>query len=186
MTPKHNVFRTPPEILERRRECVARLRLQGFTERQIKDALPNLTPPVVNPQTGRGWSRTAIRADLAAVRAEWHANATRDIAQHQAEQLALLGEVQSQAWREKNLELVLKTHDRIAKLIGSNAPDRVQVDAHLSADVLAETERRLVILTERVGGLDAPARAVLDAQTPALAAPAYTDSDPEPDARNPE
>ena len=158
-----NLYRTAPEIIEHRREAVARLRLRGMSERTIADALPKMG--VINPETDRPWGRTTIQRDLEAVSAEWRKNTQRDIAEHQAAQLATLNEVQAQAWTEKNLELVLKAHDRIAKLLGTNAPDNIQVDAHISADVLAETERRLIILSARATGSPLPDFSAPDTNT---------------------
>ena len=119
--------REDPHHVSRRREAVARLRLRGLSIRAIAAALPSLDPPIVNPKTHKPWSKSEIHEDLQTMSAEWRADAARDIAEHQAEQLATLREVQREAWRDKNHDLVLKAHDRIAKILGSNAPERQSV-----------------------------------------------------------
>lgn len=117
---------------ERRREAVARLRLRGLSVRSIATALASLDPPVLNRE-GKPWGKTTIQSDLDVLRERWREDSSRTIAEHHAEQLAQLREVQREAWRDRNLELVLKTHDRIARILGTDAPARVEATVAATA-----------------------------------------------------
>jgi len=108
------------EQILKRREIVARLRLRGLTIRQISDALKNTA-------MDGGTGKTTVAEDIDAIKAQWREHAQADIAEHQAGQLALLEEVQREAWEEENHALVLQTHDRITRLLGSDAPKRTEL-----------------------------------------------------------
>ena len=116
-----NMGRFPSEsdFIEKRREIVAYWRLRRKSIRQIADIL---TKEGEFPA-----GRTTIMRDLEAIRAEWKANHQRDIAEHQSSQLARLEEVQREAWKEENYSLVLQAHDRITRLLGSDAPKRTEL-----------------------------------------------------------
>ena len=111
------------DAIEKRREAVARLRLRGLTTRAIAAALVAHDPPFVNDD-GKPYSKNTISKDIAVVVARWRENAQRDIAEHQAEQLAVLAEVQREGWRKTDLDIVLRAHDRIARLLGTDAPEK--------------------------------------------------------------
>jgi DNA-binding transcriptional MerR regulator len=106
-----------------RREVVARLRIRGMSVRAIAEALATNDPPFVGTD-GNPLSKTTVANDLVALREQWRTEAAATIADHQAEQLATLREVQREAWKKQDLDTVLKSHDRIAKLLGSDAPER--------------------------------------------------------------
>jgi len=44
---------------------------------------------------------------------------------HVARQLAEISEVKREAWREPDLDVVLRAHDREAKLLGTHESDKV-------------------------------------------------------------
>lgn len=111
---------------ERRREAVARLRVRGLSVRSIAQALATLDPPIIN-EDGKPYGKSTIQADIDALREQWREDSGRAIAEHHAEQLAQLREVQREAWRDKDLDLVLKTHDRIARILGTDAPTKQEV-----------------------------------------------------------
>jgi len=109
--------------IEKRREAVAHLRVRGLSTRAIAAALAECDPPFVRAD-GRPHSHTTIANDVIEIVARWRENAQRDIAEHQAEQLAVLAEVQREGWRKTDLDLVLRAHDRIARLLGTDAPEK--------------------------------------------------------------
>lgn len=114
---------------ERRREVVARLLVRGLSERAITAALAE--HGFVSP-TGRPWGRTSVQRDIEAVRQQWRAAATADIAVHVEGQLATLREVQREAWKNGDGDLVLKAHDRMAKLLGTDAAQKVEVSGGMT------------------------------------------------------
>lgn len=136
---------------ERRREAVARLRVRGLSVRSIAQALATLDPPIINDD-GKPYGKSTIQADIDALREQWREDSGRAIAEHHAEQLAQLREVQREAWRDKDLDLVLKTHDRIARILGTDAPSKQEVAfAGIDATLIAAATERLRKLVEKAG-----------------------------------
>jgi len=115
-------------IIERRREMVGRLARNGLTIRAIVIAL-KASNKTEGPWTANGAApaRTTVNDDILALKADCHANATRETAEYIAEQLDIQRHVQTNALRDDNGELALKASDRITKLLGLNAPDRKEV-----------------------------------------------------------
>jgi DNA-binding transcriptional MerR regulator len=111
------------EAIERRREIVARLRVRGLSHRAIAAHLATFDPPFLNAR-GQPVGKNAVAEDCKILLERWRTEAAATIADHQAEQLATLREVQREAWKKQDLDTVLKSHDRIAKLLGSDAPER--------------------------------------------------------------
>ena len=110
---------------------MARLRIRGCTIRQIPKLLAELESPIINLKTSEPYSRAQIGKDCQALKVMWQKDATREIGEHISDQLALLREAQTVAWDidddDKALLRVLQAHDRIAKLLGTNAPERHEI-----------------------------------------------------------
>jgi len=119
----HHGNNPPPDVIERRRQAVASLRLRGLSEREIAAKLPELG--IRNGE--KSWCRSTINIDLTELRKEWRENAKEDTAVLIAEEQAQLFEVRRVAWENGDLETVLKSHDRLAKLLGLNAPNRIGI-----------------------------------------------------------
>ena len=105
------------EIIAERRRRVARLRLRGLSQREIKKALND------------DWSLGIINRDLAAIRSKWQSEAIADINEHIADQIAQLAEVRRVAWQNDDLGTVIKTIEADAKILGTNAPSRKEVSS---------------------------------------------------------
>jgi len=114
------------KIIAARRERVAQLRLRGLTMREIVAALPRGDNPMLNPETGQPFSLGCIAGDLKELSKQWQANAERDITEHKSEQLAELAEVKRAAWAAKHLETVLRALQQEAKILGIEAPTKVE------------------------------------------------------------
>ena len=72
------------------------------------------------------------------------------IAEHHAEQLAQLREVQREAWRDKDFDLVLKAHDRIARILGTDAPTKQEVAvSSLDPQTVAAAIERVTKIIEK-------------------------------------
>lgn len=136
------------DIVERRREVVSQLRLMGLTVREITTKL--LEEGIVNPDSGEPYGKTTIGRDLKFMREKWRERADAAISEHQAKQYAQLELIQRRAFAQRDYDLALKTHDRIAKLLGTNAPDRQEMTATVDAELLAAAERRLTILHAKI------------------------------------
>lgn len=102
------------ELIARRRERVAQMRLRGMTQRQIAEELPRarqlpngkLVEGITDPKTGKPFSLGTINADIKALQQEWRESAARDTQDIMAELLAELDELKRAAWAEKNHKLV--------------------------------------------------------------------------------
>lgn len=149
----------PVNLAAYRREFVAQLALRGFSVRTIaeKMALPmrlpsgETRPPILNPQTGKPFSKSVIANDLEAMRREWRKKREEHIEEHQAELLAKYREVERQAWKKGDYDLVLRALDHIAKLLGANAPVRREISGPGGApiEVAAYSEEDAQELLER-------------------------------------
>ena len=112
-------------IIDKRRTLVARARLHGATMREIVEALWKSNE--VNVKTGNPWSLRTIHTDLKAIQKAWQEDAMRDIAEYTAEQIAELREVRRKAWAFNKLDTVLRSLAQEAKLLGLDAPDKLNI-----------------------------------------------------------
>ena len=135
-----------------RREAVGHLAARGMTSRAITAALGEMDPPILNPGTGKPFTKSMIGYDIVAIKKQWREDAKQAIGEHVAEQLAIIREVQRKAWAKDDLELVLKCMDRIGKLLGLNAPERSTIDLYPPHDMLALSDEALLALVMRNGG----------------------------------
>ena len=109
-------------IIDHRRELVARARLRGATIREIVEGLAQAGH--VNPETGEAWSRGTIHSDLKALQSEWRRESKKAVDHHKARQLAELYEVKRQAWRDNDMQSVLRAIGQEMDLLGTEAPKR--------------------------------------------------------------
>jgi len=114
-------------VIAARRQRVASLRLRGLHSREIQIALTDPARGMLNPETGKPWSLRTINYDLAALQKQWLATAARDIAEHQARQLAELEEHRRSAWSQKELAEVRLGLALEMKLLGTPEPERYEV-----------------------------------------------------------
>lgn len=98
--------------IAKRREDVARLRLRGYTQRQIGEQL-NISAATVNH-------------DLAYLQGEWRQSALASLEEHKTQVLAELEEVKRASWAVKDMHAVLKALKAISDLLGLDAPVRVE------------------------------------------------------------
>jgi len=124
--------------LDARRRDVARLTVQGFTPREITDQLAELYK---HPRTRKPYTCAAIYRDIVFLREEWRRSAAADIADLRASQLAEIAELKRQSWADRDLSEVRMLLDREAKLLGLDAP--VRVDITMLARTLAEEAAKL-------------------------------------------
>lgn len=112
------------DLIRKRREKVARFRLQGLTEREIALALPKGDDPIVDPDTRKPFSHVTIHNDILAMQKEWATNAARDADEFISEELAKLVELEKTAWSKGRYEIVLRCYERRAKLLGLDKPEK--------------------------------------------------------------
>lgn len=143
-----------------RREVVASARLRGLSLRAIVASLPKQNPPVVRPD-GKPYTLATIKRDLDALREQWRCDASRDISEHLEEELAELKEMKKLAWARRDAEgranpdlhMVMQAHDRIARLLGTNAPERQDIKAEVVARPGLPEETRAALGPERLKAL---------------------------------
>ena len=122
------------KLIEARRERVASLRLRGLTEREIVAALEQQN--FINVETGKPFSLGTINADLVALKKQWMANASRDIAEHKAGQIAEIHELRRRNWAKDDLAEVRNCLILEARILGTPAPEKHQIGVTLD-DVIA-------------------------------------------------
>lgn len=116
------------DLVKKRREMVASLRLRGLTEREITEALAKPgKQQILNPDSGEPYSPQTIHNDLKLLRDEWRERAAEDIKIHHARQLAEIQEIKRQAFLDRDGRLALMAIDREIKLLGTASPDIIQV-----------------------------------------------------------
>lgn len=169
---------SPKDIIAKRREVVASLLLRGYTQRGIVEALAagyvdkttgERVGRFLNPDTGEAYTVGTINGDVKALRREWAKKRDEHTDLWLADELAKLAELEREAWKVRNLELVLKTIDRRAKLLGLDAPTRVNLEGviKLPADVMTALEALGYtpdLITETFRELVTAGMAVQDAQ----------------------
>lgn len=111
------------DLIQKRREKVARFRLQGLSIREIAIALAE--EKIVNPDTKKPFEVGTIHADLESLKIEWQENAARDASEFISEQLAELDELKKSAWKDKRYDVVMKCMERRAKLLGLDKPTKI-------------------------------------------------------------
>jgi len=96
--------RNNPKLFHVRRREVARLRLRGMTQREIHRALAREQDDggMVNPSTGNPYSLGTINADCQRLDALWKEEASADMAEMVARQLAELREARRVAWNQED------------------------------------------------------------------------------------
>ena len=114
------------DLIQKRREKVARFRLQGLSIREI--ALALVDEKIINPDTQKPFEVGTIHSDLEAMKTEWATNAARDASEFIAEELSKLIELEKTAWSQKRLDIVLRCMERRAKLMGLDKPTSHVVD----------------------------------------------------------
>lgn len=156
-------------MIEDRRARVASFKCQGMSIRQIEAAMAS--GKILNPDTGKAWSRQAIRDDLDYLTAKWQADAKRDIGEFKACELAELDVMEQESWeswrlsRGKHQVRTTKT-GRVTK--DGDPIDRPEVSTRVEA--LAGDPRFLQIILDckarraAILGLDAPKNMTLNGE----------------------
>ena len=117
--------RTQSGLRAHRRMWVARLRLHGMSASEIQRNLPQPPAGCVNPLTGEAYSLPTIMSDLTEIERTWKAQATQDMAEYMALQLAELRELRRVAWQSGDLGEIRQAIQLEAKLLGTLAPTKV-------------------------------------------------------------
>jgi hypothetical protein len=131
-----------PDI-EARRRMVASMMVQGF---HLDAITAGISTQFKNPKNGRPYSRDAVVRDMREMKARWREEAAADIAELRGRQLAELAELKRKAWTKDDLSEVRMLMDREAKLLGLDAP--VRIDVLGLARSLAEAAARMAGMTD--------------------------------------
>ena len=157
MTHMVNSQKSTREQRDKRRLLVSRLRLRGLSYDDIVKALE--VEGYFNPRTGLPFSRTVVEQDIKKLRAQFIEEMGDNIKALRAGQLAELKEVKRELWRDRKWSELLKALEREAKLLGLDAPKRLnvelpQMDPALEriADMSADQLERLIV--ESQSGVD--------------------------------
>lgn len=119
----------------------------GITQREIVGAL--IKAGIMNEAKGGApWSLGTINADVKAVNARWMAESTRNMGEARSQMLARLYDLREKALGEKRYELALRIEERIAKLLGLDAPARTEVTGSDGRDLIPIAE--LVGILQRI------------------------------------
>lgn len=148
--------------IEQRRQQVAYLLGQRATRAEIARTL--------------GVSRQTIDRDVDALRRFWREQSTAEIAEIIGVELAALDAVERRLWSERlttqpidprDVETLLRVHDRRARLLALDRPRRIEVTGADGAPLLPPSDEALLEEIERLGerlaalplraGIEAPA-----------------------------
>lgn len=104
---------------------VSRLLLRGLTQREIQDALSQ-DPKMLNGR-GQPWSLATVNRDVKAVKLAWQRQYATDYQHHAARMLSEYREVRREAWRQGDLDLVMKCCQMECKLLGLDEPEKLAI-----------------------------------------------------------
>lgn len=131
-----------------RREKVAQCMAAAMTVRETTELLAN--NGLVNPKTGKPWSRETIHRDMQHLREEWKENAAAAIEEHRAEVLHTLRYIRRKALTGKtDLQTALKAVKQESDLLGLDEAKKILLEGELNiADQRRKADERL----EELGG----------------------------------
>lgn len=135
------------DIVAKRREEVARLRLRGYSTREICQGMKEC-----NPRNGKPWSLGSIHNDITYLEQQWQAAAASDTLDLKARLLAELREVRRKAWQDSDLNIILKSLAQEAKLLGLDAPAKIDVTHQIIklAEELGLDPEEAIVEAERI------------------------------------
>ena len=112
--------------IDQRRNLVASLLLRNpkITQREICSNLAS--KGFVNPDRNEPYSLGTINSDVKELQDEWRVDAQTDIAEWKAVQLEQINEVIRQAWKDRDLQTVLRAIKMQSDIIGTNAPIKTE------------------------------------------------------------
>lgn len=129
-----------------RRQQIATIliRRPRVSQRQIQDALTK--QGMTNPATGKAWSLGTVNNDIQHIREEAAERMRRDSDQWLAEELDKLEKLEQDAWDASDRRTVLACMQRRHKLLGLDAPDRIQQTSTISVDWAALSDEQVAAL----------------------------------------
>lgn len=136
----------PKNITEARRNRVAFLMVRGFSERRIAallaegvlDKRGNIQHQFLNPKTKEPFSNTTIHNDIVKIRDEWRKENMASVEEHQARQMQEIQTVKELAWTKQDPTLALRAIDLEMKLLGTNAPRRIDMNVSINYKLVVE------------------------------------------------
>lgn len=146
------------EVITKRRELVARLRVRGLTMREIVNALaaPG-DSQFINPQSDQPFTLDTIKHDCHALDKQWRERAGVTIAEHKARHYIELQEVKRAGWKALDLASVLRALKQEADLLGLDAPKQLDINiirkrAQEIADRLGVPVNDVLAQADRIAG----------------------------------
>jgi len=122
------------DLIEKRREMVASMRLQGMSQRRITEALATgykdkqsgeVLGRMLNPDTNEPFTQKTISEDLAYLKEQWRKNAAESTDDQIAKEEAKIDELEKWAWSKQKGDIVLRCMERRAKLKGLDKPTKI-------------------------------------------------------------
>ncbi len=107
-------------VIDARREEVARLKVKGYSVREIVAGLEH-----EDDYNGKRWSMTTIQADIQFLRDQWREDAREEIQYQQGQLWAEIREVKKSAWARGDLTTVLKALKQECELLGLDKPIKI-------------------------------------------------------------
>jgi hypothetical protein len=156
----HPRFNRPPSTSTASRKLlVIRMALRGKTLDEITQQLQDAG--VVNPRSGKPWSRSVIHKDLTDAAAAWKADVQQATEDLQSRILAEIREVRRRAWNKDDLKTVLASIKQERDLLGLDAPTRVQIDYDMMIQQVLSDLETLDIAPEERAAIVLEARDIL-------------------------
>lgn len=125
-----------------RRAAIAKLVARGF---DVSETAAKLSKLGYRSTTGKRIDSALIGRDLKVIEDEWIKKSTADIGRHKARQFQELQKIKQQAWKNNDLDLVLKVLDKEMVLLGTKVS---AADKETPKYVKNETNQQFNILTD--------------------------------------
>ena len=106
----------PDEIKLKRRNEISKLLLKGNKLTEIQEILP--TKGIINPHTQKPYTLSMLSVDLKELTAQWAEQSYDNIAACKRRVWAEIQAVKKEAWKEKQLDVVLKAIKSERELLG--------------------------------------------------------------------
>lgn len=134
------------DIILMRRERVAALLARGLTQREIQQALADVSKPgqyLINPDTGNPFDIAQINRDIQVLRQQARNAASKSVDEHRARQFAELQEVKRAAWAARDPKAALQAIGLEMKLLGTTQATEINITLNVSIELVNKTVKAL-------------------------------------------
>lgn len=129
------------EFIEYRQNLVGRYHLQGKSTREIAQAL--IDDGCVNPDTGEKFSHGTIATDLQEIKKIWESRSFDNMISYKNKKYEELEEIIKVSWQKGDLRMALAAIQAQVKLLGLDAPQKVETTYNFTPDAKQQILQKL-------------------------------------------